>query len=749
MKNVQKPEKIPLGKLIDEIKKGKFVIPDFQREFEWRPWDVNDLIKSIFMDYYIGTLLLWDGKKESFKALSCEKIQGFKGSEDPTYIVLDGQQRLTALYYAFFGPDVNFPRRRSRFYFYLRITDYMEENFDEAFYYYRSTTYYKKLLADVKLQYEENIFPLKYMQDGGWEISDWVKGYKDYWQDKLDNYENYKENSKQPKSKEQIKKFIDISKPFDKQMEELLRDYQISYIELTEDIPIGKVCDIFTQINSRGVRLDIFDLLNAILRPKSIYLKNMWQSAEPTIEFGDAKKMKNYVLQVMSILAQTYCSPQYLYYLVPDTPKTIKKPDGSKEQIVLIKSEKEFIKKWNEAVAIIQKTLKTLKNPRDFGAIKEEFIPYPSIIPVLAAIKKYVEGSDLNNKIDINDKIKKWYWASVFQNRYSSAVESTSAKDFTELRRWFTDDDGEPEFIIDFIADYKNLRLKEEQKGSAIYNAIFNLLILNEARDWETFDLPEYETLNDHHIVPYSWGKKEVGSDINSILNRTPLSEITNKHVIGDNLPNLYLKKMLRNNDAERVYKVLASHLITKEAVQVLLRNPFTKDDYYEFIEIRRKEIIRFIEDRIINDEVKLPANLKRLDNQIEEIEIGLRELLNNTLGNSQNPFKEFVTSQTQLKVADRIRRAIKKNPAFTEDSFNTFRSKLNYFDLMELHELLVNKSLWNNFENIFRGKEQLSNKFNQLAELRNSIRHSRSADEVTIKEGEAAIIWFKKALKL
>ena len=40
MKNVQKPEKIHLGKLIEEIKKGRFIIPDFQREFDWEPWDV-------------------------------------------------------------------------------------------------------------------------------------------------------------------------------------------------------------------------------------------------------------------------------------------------------------------------------------------------------------------------------------------------------------------------------------------------------------------------------------------------------------------------------------------------------------------------------------------------------------------------------------------------------------------------------------------------------------------------------------
>ena len=111
MKDAQKPDHITLNTLINRLKEGRFVIPDFQREFEWRPWDIKDLMRSIFLDYYIGSLLLWKGKKENFQALSCEIVYGYDGTTGqhpwnygngkPEYIVLDGQQRLTALYYAF------------------------------------------------------------------------------------------------------------------------------------------------------------------------------------------------------------------------------------------------------------------------------------------------------------------------------------------------------------------------------------------------------------------------------------------------------------------------------------------------------------------------------------------------------------------------------------------------------------------------------------------------------------------------
>jgi uncharacterized protein with ParB-like and HNH nuclease domain len=108
MKDVQKPDHVSLSTLINYLRDGRFVIPDFQREFEWKPWDVRELMRSLFLDYYIGSLLLWKGKPENFAALSCEPVYGYKGDGKPEYIVLDGQQRLTALYYAFLAPDVHF-----------------------------------------------------------------------------------------------------------------------------------------------------------------------------------------------------------------------------------------------------------------------------------------------------------------------------------------------------------------------------------------------------------------------------------------------------------------------------------------------------------------------------------------------------------------------------------------------------------------------------------------------------------------
>ena len=160
MKNVEKADRIHLGSLIDSLKKGHYVIPDFQRDFEWEPWDVRELIRSIFMDYYIGTLLLWKGNQENYKSLSCEGIYAFENNLDPQHIVLDGQQRLTAIHYAFFAPNSPFPKRSKAVIYLIDIRALLEDDFENFIRYEFLTNKNQKLLSDKNAQYESHTFPL-------------------------------------------------------------------------------------------------------------------------------------------------------------------------------------------------------------------------------------------------------------------------------------------------------------------------------------------------------------------------------------------------------------------------------------------------------------------------------------------------------------------------------------------------------------------------------------------------------------
>ena len=58
MKDAQKPDHISLTTLLSRLKEGRFVIPDFQREFEWKPWDISELMRSILAFRWVE----WVGK---------------------------------------------------------------------------------------------------------------------------------------------------------------------------------------------------------------------------------------------------------------------------------------------------------------------------------------------------------------------------------------------------------------------------------------------------------------------------------------------------------------------------------------------------------------------------------------------------------------------------------------------------------------------------------------------------------------
>lgn len=742
MKNVEKADRVHLGSLIESLKKGHYVIPDFQRDFEWEPWDVRELIRSIFMDYYIGTLLLWKGSKENFNILSCEGIYGFKGNSDPQHIVLDGQQRLTAIHYAFFAPEKPFPKRSRAVIYLVDIRALLEEDYENFIKYEFLTRKNKAFLKNKKAQFESHTFPLGEMKGGSWGTSDWIKEYRDYWRDKIELTEaDYEKN--------EIQTLVDGARHFRDIIEELLNEYYVSYIELAHEIDVAKVCDIFTQINSKGVRLDIFDLLNAILRPKEIFLKQMWRDAEDGLAFTDTKKMKIYVLQVMSILEQSYCSSKYLYYLVPESKKLIRNMDGTKEQIILIESIEEFNERWNQSVGALKKAIDNLRNPRDFGAIKPSFVPYPSIIPAFAAIKEYVRETKPLNVIDVNRKIKKWYWASIFTNRYSSSVESTTAKDYMGMKKWFVDDMEEPDLIFEFENNFKQIDLKNENpKGSAIYNAIFNLLVINEARDWSDFELPEYNELDDHHIVPYSVFKDIGGKAINSILNRTPISDTTNRHIISNRMPNDYIQEMLDNNDHEKVHEVFDSHLISRNAVKILLKKPFTKDDFEDFLEERKQTIIHAIQTQLIDEIINVPSHLKKVDESIEEIEFALRDLIVSSFGDHLENYKGNTPPHIQDKVKQRINQTLKKRPDQNMLDFNSFTKRIEFFDMREYQEIICSKINWPLFQDKFNNNQNdLQIRFSQLATVRNGIRHSRSITEIERLDGEVSIKWFNAVL--
>ena len=741
MKDAQKPDHVSLNTVLSRLKAGRYVIPDFQREFEWKPWDINDLMRSIFRDYYIGSLLLWKGKKENFDALACEPIYGYSGNKgNSEHIILDGQQRLTAMYYTFIAPNTPLPRRKNRYIYFLRIDQFMEDSDDVAFE-YDWTRRGPQLLKNKSAQYEQHYFPLATVGEGGWNLFSWIQGYESHWKEKRDTAAADGDET----AAEIASQHIENARTFGNHIKEVTEQYQIAYIELDRDLEVEKVCDIFTQINSKGIQLDVFDLINALLKPKGLQLKHLWRKAAKRLEFVETGKMNVYILQVMSILCQSYCSPKYLYYLLPGQEKQIRDSEGKLVKEILVTDTADFEKRWNAAVSALEFAIKLLRHPQEFGAISSRYLPYISILPVFAALHDYGYHLSPSEQLSAQRKIRQWYWASVFINRYSGSVESTSARDFIDVKEWIADSEAAPAMIHEFKVRFRGLELrKETQRGTSVYNGIFNLLILSGANDWMTGNVPHHDELDEHHIVPKSWGRDNLKrKEVDTILNRTPLTAETSRNVINDRLPNEYLPELIEKNGEIVVRSILDSHFISRKAQEILIRDPFSPADFEEFIAERERTIKTAIEDFLVKERVDLPPQLRELDAQIEQVELRLRAEVERALQGD----KELIPRHIADNVDERLQQAVKKNAALDSEHYETLHGQLEFFDLREVQDTIMSKALWTRFESRFGSKGTLKTKFDQLADLRNGIRHSRSVHEVTRKEGEAAILWFEKVL--
>ncbi len=80
--------------LVERAVLGQFDIPEFQRDFVWRPDQVKSLVDSLYHDYPIGQILTWESP-EGAGSRTAADTQGQK------LWLVDGQQRTTALCFVF------------------------------------------------------------------------------------------------------------------------------------------------------------------------------------------------------------------------------------------------------------------------------------------------------------------------------------------------------------------------------------------------------------------------------------------------------------------------------------------------------------------------------------------------------------------------------------------------------------------------------------------------------------------------
>ncbi len=134
---------------------------------------------------------------------------------------------------------------------------------------------------------------------------------------------------------------------------------------------------------------------------------------------------------------------------------------------------------------------------------------------------------------------------------------------------------------------------------------------------------------------------------------------------------------------------------------------------------------------------------IRQMDSDIEEVELTLRWVITMKLDDDASQLPQHLQRSIQERVPSSMRRSDRGDA----DRYARLDGLMEFADLRELQGIITHGTLWDRFESLFGSKGQVDMRFNQLAGLRNGIRHSRTVDEITWKDGEVAILWFRQAL--
>jgi hypothetical protein len=576
--------------LMRNVHDGSYVIPYFQRGFEWQPRMVCELFESILQNYYTGLLLFWDLNPEETQREIWDPIWGAKLNKIPKKAVLDGQQRLASLYYAIYNPKKRFPNRYSYYIFFMNLNKILNDDYDESitYKYYSNYQSWESIRKNKNDWSDTGIVPISLLSAkdptdsnqeyiGSTEFEEWL------------NIFLKKNKNRFPNGMTTFK----IGKLFNR-----ILKYNFVIYPLGSDRSAPDICNIFARVNAKGMKLSTFDLMNAFLYPKGVKLrKELWEKLNYELLKEIDPGMNEYLLKLISLIKQNYCSSKYIYNLIPGE-KIIRKDElGKNYKDTLVKDGEEFRNLWKNSCKYAEKARKTIMN--DFAAVKTDFIPNTTIVPVLGAILwEYKEDTD---NINFKNNLKRWYWSAVLSEDYSGSSDSVMAKDFRDWKEWINTKkniDRIDRINMEFI---NNLNLKNIRKGSAQYKAIICLLALNHAvdfyKEWVVGKGDfSYDNISDHHIFPKKAkglereNNKTFNETKDFIVNKTLLLDETNIK-IQNKKPSQYIKDMIEKHGSEnKVKEIFERHLITEKAYEYM-----KEDDFDNFIIEREKAIKKHI----------------------------------------------------------------------------------------------------------------------------------------------------------
>jgi hypothetical protein len=557
--------------IVKHVAEGEWVLPAFQRKYVWKEEQIRELLESILLDYFIGNFLIWEVKRnKNDLELGTDYMEGTNPkSYRVTGIILDGQQRITSLYKATTNPETGgFEYNKTPSYFYVDFNAWMEGTQKDSI-----VEIEHKKYSDEET-YESLYFPF-YQIDN---YRTWTDGLRKYLRNKRGIDDD---------------KIDDIIDFISTKLDHFWKNYKVPIIRLPENIDLKSMSIIFERINTKGLELNVFDLLVARLFRYDVELRKLWDEIKEE-NYGIEKYYKIYKEKIQISMIQGMS----LYY---NPTHSAKRKDilNIFESVYKSQPKGSFETDWEDSAEYLNEAIKRIENSRNgYGVRGEKNLPSTSTLPVLAALLKKIK--ELGENADLYSKLDMWYWSAILTNAYSGSADTVMAQDVKDVIEWFNNDKNIPRTVVQARRFWESIGqdpkyLKEIQaRSNSVYKGILCLIGLKGARDFITGQSFEISKANNiDHIFPKSKFRED--QYVNSILNITWLTGATNKNIKKAKLPSEFIEEFrAKFNSEEEFKKVLDSHFINEEAYQAMKH-----DNLGMFIEKRGEVILKEIINRI------------------------------------------------------------------------------------------------------------------------------------------------------
>lgn len=566
------PSKV--GDLLNDVKNGKIGLPDLQRPFVWKDNKVRELLDSMMKGYPIGYIMLWSSPEDY-------ENKGHIGKNDKIYsrpddLVIDGQQRLTALLAAMYGipvRDKNYKERNIKIAF-----NPMTREFQVWSKTYNTPEWIKDISTAFKA--DDNHETFMYIRKHVAELNDYRQ-----------------KNDKEPISledealiNENIKDLLD------------LRLYFLPTLRISSKASEEDVSDIFVRVNSGGLKLTEKNFIETLL---AVYDNDVHDKINKFCEESRIPKNGTAYNQIIEVdpshlIRMTVgfgfrrARLKYAYMLLRG--KNLKTGEitqkNREENLEIFKNSLEIVINLNNWHAFMN-LMGTA------GYLKGSLVASSNAVVfcyVLYLIGKYDYKV---SSVELHKIIRKWIFMTTITVFYSGSTESEVEKQFADLRDVKTADefvaylDGVINTI--FTDDYFRLTLPSELNSSsatspAWYGYIASINVLGYPMLFSTAPLSKYfmpgtsgakNAIDKHHIFPKHYLETigfDSDRDRNQIANFTYLDYATNID-ISDYPPAEYVGRY-KDKLGEDGYKLACE--------QNALPENFENLEYMDFLAQRR-----------------------------------------------------------------------------------------------------------------------------------------------------------------